>query len=226
MIKALYVVIAAAALGLIAVLCLAPAETARRLLAEDGPVESLSAAAWFLGAAGLVLALVKTRWRDAASAAFILVLAGLRELDMQKRFTTMSITKTKFYLSPAVPLGEKVVVVLVLAAIAAVVIRFGWRNFPAWWRGIRAGHAPSLAVLAALATLAVSKVLDRLPQVSREFGAPLPEDWSASCHAAEEILELAGPCLLLAAMVDFYITAGTRDQEPGTRNGPTAGTRD
>jgi hypothetical protein len=204
MVKALYLILSLAALALIAVLHLVPAETARRLIAEDGPVESLTAVAWFVGAAGLVLVLLKTRWRDAVSGAFILALAGLRELDSQKRFTTMSITKARFYLSPAVPLKEKVVVILVLAVIAAVVIRFCWRNLPIWWRGVRTRHAPSLAVLGGLAAVAVSEVLDRLPQVSREFGLPLPQGWPASCHAAEEVLELAGPCLLLAAMVDFY----------------------
>lgn len=73
---------------------------------------------------------IKKGWRDGYLGAWTLCLAGFREFDLHKRFTTMGVSKIKFYLSPDVSATEKITVVIVLLVCLIPVLLFLKRNLP------------------------------------------------------------------------------------------------
>jgi len=76
-------------------------------LSEGGVVESLSALGYFVCAA---LMLLMGGWHYVKKYHYVFMLVmlfGMRELDFDKRFTTMGIFKSKFYASSDVPMIEK-----------------------------------------------------------------------------------------------------------------------
>ena len=82
---------------------------------EGGVIETLSVFGYFLC---VLLILLKGKWAYIKKYNYFLILIilfGLRELDFDKRFTTMGILKSKFYLSNSVPVTEKLIGLLVIA---------------------------------------------------------------------------------------------------------------
>ena len=76
---------------------------------EDGVIETLSVLGYFAAAS---LILVKGQWSYIIKYYYffiIIIMFGLRELDFHKKFTTMGIFKSKFYLSSQVPIIEKII---------------------------------------------------------------------------------------------------------------------
>lgn len=195
-------------LGVYSTLAL-PIDEKRRLLNEGGIIESACVWLYILTGLGL-LAVGGLQWSRRSAreqqgstfasqigpahpwmlAAFVFCFAA-RELDFQKRFTTMSVTKTRFFVSSDVGIVEKLIVFLVLAAIALLVFRLFaiyFQKIISRFKNCRlAGVLPVLAVLSVVFATALDSVsiLKRGP-------------WEKGIPAAEEMSELLIPVLFLA----------------------------
>jgi hypothetical protein len=92
---------------LVGVLLAAVPSAMQEQLAREGALIEGTSAALLLIAAGVAAYIA---FRDASpgwgSFAFLMIAGFLREIDAHKAWTTMSIFKTRFYLSPEVALGE------------------------------------------------------------------------------------------------------------------------
>jgi hypothetical protein len=88
-----------------------PPETAKRLAAEGGPIETASAVLLAFACASCVREAVRTRAAAWASGSVAMLALLLRELDFHRLFTSKSIDSTGFYRSAAVPLHTKLLVV-------------------------------------------------------------------------------------------------------------------
>ena len=82
---------------------LGPTE-AKALMSDTGPIERASALGYFLCAGYMLLAGGRDFARKYSYIIVLVALCGCRELDFDKRFTTMGILKSRFYLSSEVPL--------------------------------------------------------------------------------------------------------------------------
>lgn len=134
-------------------------ERVRDLAHEGGAIETLTAIL-FAGAGAFGLF---TAWRTKQPGwslfALFMVAAALREVDAHKAWTTMSIFKSRFYVSADVPVFEKICGALVIFALLYGAWRAARKLVPSLQAAIT-GVPHVLLIYTALAWLAVAKFLD------------------------------------------------------------------
>lgn len=178
---------------------LLPSDVATELVKENGPVEILTAAGLLAAAGWLMWAWSCGRIKQGCSAGVIVLLLGLRELDFHARFTTMGIFKSRFYISPTVPLTEKLVVSCIVILILVFAIWFIRRNISEFRRGVLSREPVSILILMAIITAVLSKVLDGSSEVIEMLLFMEPGKRGVGFRVIEECMELAIPiCILLA----------------------------
>lgn len=194
-------VIAAYAALLLTMGATLPPEVFRPVFSETGPFERMSIALWVV----LALAL----WWPSGLTPRLRLMSGLlalafaaREADLHKAYTSMSLTKIKFYLSPEIGLVEKLLAGLALLAVVALLVLLaralvrylvhggGWRS--------SAGQLVLLPVL----LLPTTKIIDRFSsQLYELWQIVLPVTLGQLVGAIEEGIETAMPLLFLVALV-------------------------
>jgi hypothetical protein len=180
---------------------LLPAETGAALVREHGPVETVTALLYLIAAVWLLARSFRDNPHWHLTAGLMVVLLLLRELDAHTRFTTMGVLKSRYYLCPDIPTGEKTVVSVVMILLLIVVLRFVWRTAPSFFHALRHRQAPSLAIAAAIGTAVISKALDSLSGPIRYLLKPLYHDSKTYLRVYEEIFELAIPLFILLALI-------------------------
>lgn len=172
------------------------------ILSEAGPIEMISAISYFL--CGLAVLFLAGAWAGKWPAAFLFLMLGLRELDFHSRFTTMNITKIKFYLSPQVPMNEKLIGFSVIALCCYATYRLLRIEGKRWWHDLKQGHACSYGVLFGLTCIGLAKSLDGLPRKFRDFGWQLDEEAAHLAGYIEETLELGISMMFALAIACYY----------------------
>lgn len=184
------------------------------LLKEGGPVESASAWMYLptiitLIAVGIYQYVCRSRndnrgvrapWGPMCPwmlAAFVGCFIA-RELDFQKRFTTMSFLKTRFYVSGEVHLLEKAIGFLIVAAIAFMVLRLFVIYSPRLVAQFK--RCQLLGILPVVAGLLIvfSKVADTGVRFLVKNDIVARGDWQKSASATEEMSEILIPVLFLS----------------------------
>ncbi len=180
-----------------------PAGVVEQLMSEQGPFERMSVVLW-LALAALAL------WRRPGSKATVtlMVFVGLafaaREADLHKAYTVMSISKSRFYLSPLVPLHHKLIGgALVLGTVGALLylLRVFYR-----YLFVEQGWLAACGqlLLLPIALLPITKLLDRsVSWLDRKLGYRVPEEIARAIGTFEEGMEMALPALLIAALVHY-----------------------
>ena len=136
------------------------------------------------------------------------LLAGLvfcfaaRELDFHTQFTSMSVLKTRYFISSEVRLFEKLVVFVILATIVLAVVRlfaiYHQKILSRFKKGLLAGVLPVLAVM----LIAFSKGLDSGVTILQKSGVLQLGSWQKEGIAAtEEMSELLIPVLFLSMFI-------------------------
>ena len=168
-----------------------------RLFAETGIVETGSVLVY------VTLALVAGLARPRRGGEPAIALAGLvlaaRELDVNRRFTTMNVEKCAtlcFFMAAKVPWSEKLIVGALLLALLAFTTQALRRWGPVFLAALRDRAAPAVTTVVALATMVVSQVLDESAHGLRHQGWRRLADYP---WVGAEILELIGPMLLVVA---------------------------
>lgn len=169
-------------------------------LKEWGIVEMASA----LGYAACLLLLIFRRhalilWPFTVMITFFM----LREMDLDKQFTTMGIFKSRFYISPEVSVVEKLAggaVLLALMITGVVILRRYTRPFLS---GLRTGSAVAWGGLLAFAGLVAAKSMDGLPRKLDALGIDLGQQATLHAGAFEEVLELGVPVFIFLALMAY-----------------------
>ncbi len=177
-------------------------EALLRLMDETGPIEHATALLYFLGAAWVLVAGVPQTERPLRLPLGVLLCGfGARELDLHKAFSGLSVLKGSFYLGDAPWAHKLAALAAVLPVLAAIVVLLLRYTAPVW-RGLRRGQAGAVTVAVFVATLVVSKILDRSRMVLLEdYGVDVGVSVSALLVALEESLELALPLIVMAALL-------------------------
>lgn len=197
-----------------------PPDLTLLMVVENGPVEMLSAIGLLAAAFWLFCRAGRDPSGQPVAAGFLVLLLGLRELDFHARFTTMGVFKTKYYLSPLVPAGEKIIVSLVMAVIVFIAIRFVIGSFRRFTLALRRRRPAALALLAAFGYGLLGKGLDSLATPLE-----LPIAWFSAnpklvLRTAEEFTELGVPLCILLAVWHTSSLAGMNDRDrEGGRDG-------
>jgi hypothetical protein len=192
-----------AAGSMLAVAILGPEQAAVHFR-ENGPIETLTPVLYVL------TALLFVAWRGQIGLRsmvppLILMLMALRELDAHKWFTAKGVISTGYYFdNPGVSYVQRLLVGLVLLAVAGVIARFFWRNRRRILSGLRSFHPYVCSLLTGFGLLALSLTLDGIGRkVMAMTGERLPQDWSRITVVAEETAELALALAFLIALLQL-----------------------
>jgi hypothetical protein len=211
------VALTAAVLGPSLLLALAlsalPSEVGWALAREGGPIESATALIFVVGSGVAVWIAGRHRWRSGYAAAVLFLAAGARELEIQRRFTTVSIDRGAGWFlltSPRVPWPEKVTVGLVLALLVVAAVTLIIREGPALARSLGTRRPSAVAALGAGAALAIAQVFDKTHGAVTRTVPEFVLLWTL----VEENLELAGAMLSLLALLAATLEAPARRGAP------------
>lgn len=178
--------------------------TRKALLSEDGPVEIASAVLYFICCAYLLLKGGLTFFRRFPYFVVIPLLFGMRELDFDKRFTTIGVLKSKFYVSPLEPLHTKLIVIALGLAVIVLIVMMVREHAVRLWELLRTGNALGYGVVLLAVMVVVSKSLDGLERKCTSIGltvAPLIAKYSS---VAEEVIELGIPVMMLLLFWHYF----------------------
>jgi len=195
----IYGLVLAGLAGVIGLLLAADPGVTAAWIRENGPVEKLSAAGY-----GLALVLFAVRWRGGKSYPWFLLMLlamGLRELDFHARWTTMTTTSTRFYVSPEVPFFEKAIVLILLVLLVYGFFRLVCSHGAAFIAGIRAGRTGAIGVLLGLVLALSAKLLDGLSRKMDDLGVDISGTSAHAAECVEEVLELGIPLMFIAAII-------------------------
>ena len=179
------------------VVYLGPTE-AKSLLGETGPIERASALGYFLCAGYMLLAGGRDFAKRHAYIIVLVTLFGCRELDFDKRFTTMGILKSRFYMSSEVPLLEKLVGLIVIALLLWAVINIVKNHLTSTLANLSKLNERAVGVLMIFVLLAVSKSIDGLARKLKPLGVETSQQVSFLASSVEEVMELGVPILMIA----------------------------
>ena len=178
------------------------------LFRESGPIEALSPIGYALCMV-LIVALggVKFAFTRALSLMVVLLAMMLRELDFHTRFTAMSITKTRFFLSGDVPLQQKVLAFLALALIGLAVLHVIFAHGRAFVARLRRFDPVGVAAALSIAMILLSEGLDGAYNTLAKIGLPITIAQGEFLEKVEETAEMGIPIFAALAILAYF---GTR----------------
>jgi len=193
------------------------------LVREGGIIESLSALGYFICALVMLYRGGLEFVQRYHYLVILVILFGLRELDFDKRFTTMGILKSRFYTGDTVPFGEKLIGLAVIALLLYVVLRIVKNHSASFIAGIKKTAPQTLGTLSVIAALVFAKSIDGLDRKLSGIGLAVDPALGTQIGVIEEVLELGIPVLILATFTVYQSTLGKSnlsDEQPLT---PSAG---
>jgi hypothetical protein len=140
---------------------------------------------------------------------FLLLVLIMREYDFHTRFTSMSITKLKFYISGEVPLHEKLPAVIVLCIIAWAVLTLFKRYGRTFWAKLKKADPMYIAIAVAIALIVLSQAIDGIGRDFKMIGMPLGVLGKDRFEALEETLEFGVPIFFFIAIIAYFGTKKT-----------------
>jgi hypothetical protein len=155
----------------------------------------------------------KKLWKSGLSGGIIFMVFALRELDIQKRFTIMSVTKTKFFISPEVTLNAKLISGAVITSILIILILFIRKNYATLFNGLRAAEKWAFSTITGIVLIGVAVVLDSLIKQLKDFGIIIVKEieYLLMMKMSEEMVELAIPIFFLMALLQWRKTVLNRN---------------
>ncbi len=174
-----------------------PEDLARAVVQENGPVETLTAIFYIGTALWLFYMRLTDPSRKTIQAGIIVMLLGFRELDLHQEFTTMGILKSRYYISPDVPIVEKTISAIILILIVIITIKFIRTNFRSFIDGLKSGSAVAVHVAIGIGLMVFSKVWDGFAEPIRPLVRLFYNNPPVSMHITEEMAELAIPIFFL-----------------------------
>lgn len=185
---------------LITVITLLPGKLPVETVRENGPVETVSALLYFIFCIFFLYFNFKGIIRTSPAPGLFLLLLGLRELDFHSRFTTMGIFKSRFFVSPDVPIIEKSLALLFIVLLLIYIVIFLRRNLGKYRRNVMAMRPWAIAVAFGILCVVLSKSLDGNSKLIASF-LPLLDDPRTFSRTMEECIELFIPLFFLRALI-------------------------
>jgi len=165
---------------------------------EGGIIEYSTALIFALTAIIGFISVFKQRDNDLFFFSILTTLAAMRELDLHKAWTSDSILKSRFYISPETPIIEKaaggaVVLILIIAAFHFL------RKTPNLIRGLIKINPLSWSIGFGFGFLTIGKIIDSAARLFPPLYKVLEQDKTLS-RMIEESFEMAGSLFFLMAL--------------------------
>lgn len=188
---------------LLGVALLLPMPFSGYFTSESGPIEIFTAAGYMTVVVALCREGSGAFLRRNPHLVVIPVLMCLREMDFHSHFTTQSITRLTFYLSPEISLLEKAYGVAAFAAVVWAGLML-LRNARGYLADLRRGRAYAVALLGAAFLVVFSKSIDGIGRKLAPLGIDISSEAGKVFGVAEEVLELGIPLLFLIAVFAYF----------------------
>ena len=178
-----------------------PEKMVMKIIREGGPLENAQVILYLAG--GMIAWIYARRgiWEDGFSGSVILLLFAMRELDLQRKFTGISITRTKYYFHHDAPLLSKILFGILVCGILGFILAFLIRNSGHFYRALQSRLAWARSVLAGLLSILLANFVDSAPRLLDTFGIDTFQKMSLYKTAGEELCELAIPFFFLNALL-------------------------
>ncbi len=181
---------------------------AKIFLEERGVVESATVIFYFLCAVFIIYK-GKLNYLKRYYYIFLLIIfCMLREMDFHKRFTTMGIFKTKFFLNSYTPFFEKFIGAVVIVVLLYFLYLMLSRHFKDFYDGLKNRYIISFGALIVAIFLGASKSIDGISRKFDMLSVEIGEKITFYAWAAEEILELGIPIILLLTYMAYFGRSG------------------
>lgn len=148
---------------------LLPPDQRDPMIQEHGPIENGTVVLYLVATGWLVTSPRIERLFGCWSAA-ILVLCVARELDLQRAFTSDSITKSRYHLDPSIPLLERLVVMVLALLFALLIVGYLLRHWPRFAPAFKARQPVAYSVASAILLAPISKVVDGAHRTAEDLG--------------------------------------------------------
>jgi hypothetical protein len=179
-------------------------------ISEGGPVQIFSAAGYVVV---IVLLMREMSWRELSDnwpLVAVPLAMCLREMDFHAHFTTYSITKTTLYVSPDVPIIEKLFGIAVFVLLGLTLIVLIRKHLSHFLAGLRHARPVALAVAAGAVCAVLSKVLDGASSNLQVIGVHVQPTYFSV--VAEEVLELGISMFFAIAVFAAFPARGSLRQ--------------
>lgn len=193
-------IVAIATIAALATFVLLPADRVLWLMSEEGPVEQLTSAGFWLAAAMVLVRPPTDDRRAVLAVATMLAAFAAREMDWHKVWTGTSVLRVSFYYGPA-PLAQKIGALAALLPVIGALVWLAWRGTAPALRALAKREPAALTLLVFGAVMVASKLVDRsLNLVVEGFDWVAPVWLQALQLAIEETWELTLPVLAVQAL--------------------------
>lgn len=175
------------------------------IIKEGGIVESLSAIGYFV----CIILLVCQGWKKEERQSYwhanlFLLFLGLREFDFHCRFTTMGITKTKFYLSPDASVVEKIIGAIFILLFLYLIIYLIKKHFKDMFSAIKQMKPHAIGICFGILFMCLSKTLDGLGRNLASIGVIIGNELKLIIVSIEEVMELGIPLMFIIAIMTRF----------------------
>lgn len=192
-----------------ATLAVLPYDMVKSVLRENGFVERMQLFLYVFGAAICFLYVLRKRWGiDGLLGGIILTVFALRESDIHTRFTSMSVMKTRFFISPDIPGSQKLIVFIIVLVIVLLMLLLVYRNFNKVKEGLRQGRGWALAAVIGVFCLPASVFIDGAERTLKKLHIIPAKTTIKFIMIAEEIVELAIPLMFVTVVIWFAFNTG------------------
>lgn len=173
------------------------------LVRESGSIETASAIFYLVAIVLFVILFgVKVTRNNWYMPAAMLALA-LRELDAHKAFTTMSVFKSRFYLSSDVPMFEKLIGLTVIGLLVYMAYLLISRHLADFIVRLRRFDPTAIAVFLAFACAGVAKTLDGIGRKLADFNITVTQEYRDIFLVFEETLEFGIGIFFIYALFTY-----------------------
>jgi hypothetical protein len=105
---------------------------------ESGPIENAQVIFYVTGALVTWIYARQKIWDGGYQGSLILLIFAMRELDFQKKFTGISITRTKYYFHSDASLTAKIVCAFIVVSILVLFFLFIKKNSKTFYKNVKA----------------------------------------------------------------------------------------
>jgi hypothetical protein len=114
----------------------------------------------------------------------------------------MGMFKIKFFISPGVPLTEKLIVTIFIVSLLSYAIWYLRGTLPAFKRNVLAGRPYAFSIACGVGCIVLSKALDGNSEIFKVL-FPMVENPATLSRTVEECLELFIPIFFIRALLQY-----------------------
>ena len=167
---------------------------------EGGGLETISAVLYLVGVGLFFKTVPRAFWSSLWQVPALLLLFAMREMDLDKAFTSSGVLSTGLYRGES-SLGTKLIAGAVVVFVLVVLYRMMRNGLPSVIRALRAGKAWSYLVCAAAVAVVFTKSIDGLGRKLLPFGIEISAGLDTAASTIEEVGEAFIPVFIILAIL-------------------------